>query len=33
VAVARVLAFVYTLPAIVNASGKVHQRPTSALVA
>jgi flagellar biosynthetic protein FlhB len=33
VAVARVLAFVFTLPAIVKASGKVHQRPTSALVA
>jgi flagellar biosynthesis protein FlhB len=33
VAVARVLAFVFTLPAVVKASGKVHQRPTSALVA
>jgi flagellar biosynthetic protein FlhB len=33
VAVARVLAFVFTLPAIVKSSGKVHQRPTSALVA
>jgi len=33
VAVARVLAFIYTLPAMVKASGKVHQRPTSALVA
>jgi len=33
VAVARVLAFVFTLPAVVRASGKVHQRPTSALVA
>ncbi|MGH9016533.1 MAG: EscU/YscU/HrcU family type III secretion system export apparatus switch protein [Acidimicrobiales bacterium] len=32
-AVARVLAFVFTLPAVVKASGKVHQRPTSALVA
>jgi flagellar biosynthetic protein FlhB len=33
VAVARVLAFVFTLPAVVKSSGKVHQRPTSALVA
>jgi flagellar biosynthetic protein FlhB len=33
VAVARVLAFVFTLPDVVKASGKVHQRPTSALVA
>lgn len=33
VAVARVLAFVFTLPEIVKASGRVHQRPTSALVA
>lgn len=33
VAVARVLAFVFTLPALVKASGRVHQRPTSALVA
>ena len=33
VAVARVLAFVFTLPAVVKASGKIHQRPTSALVA
>jgi flagellar biosynthetic protein FlhB len=33
VAVARVLAFIFTLPAVVKASGKVHQRPTSALVA
>jgi flagellar biosynthesis protein FlhB len=33
VAVARVLAFVFTLPAVVKASGKIHQRPTSAMVA
>jgi len=33
VAVARVLAFVFTLPAVVKASGRIHQRPTSALVA
>ncbi|HUY22931.1 MAG TPA: flagellar biosynthesis protein FlhB [Acidimicrobiales bacterium] len=33
VAVARVLAFVFTLPAVVKSSGKVHQRETSALVA
>lgn len=33
VAVARVLAFVFTLPSVVKSSGKVHQRPTSALVA
>ena len=32
-AVARVLAFVYTLPAVVRSSGTVHRRPTSALVA
>ena len=32
-AVARVLAFVYTLPAVVRSSGTVHRRMTSALVA
>jgi flagellar biosynthetic protein FlhB len=32
VAVARVLAFVFTLPDVVKASGRVHQRPTSAMV-
>jgi flagellar biosynthetic protein FlhB len=32
-AVARVLAFVFTLPALVKASGAVHRRRTSALVA
>jgi flagellar biosynthetic protein FlhB len=33
VAVARLLAFVFTLPAVVRASGAVHRRPASALVA
>jgi len=33
VAVARVLAFVFTLPAMVRASGTIHRRPTSAMVA
>jgi len=33
VAVARLLAFVFMLPAIVKSSGTVHHRPTSALVA
>jgi flagellar biosynthetic protein FlhB len=32
-AVARLLAFVFTLPAVVRASGTVHRRPASALVA
>jgi len=32
-AVARLLAFVFTLPAVVRASGTVHRRPSSALVA
>jgi flagellar biosynthesis protein FlhB len=32
-AVARLLAFVFTLPAVVRASGAVHRRPASALVA
>lgn len=33
VAVARLLAFVFTLPAVVKASGTVHRRPHSAMVA
>ncbi len=33
VAVARLLAFVFTLPAVVRASGSVHRRPTSSMVA
>lgn len=33
VAVARVLAFVFTLPPLVRASGAVHRRPTTALTA
>jgi flagellar biosynthetic protein FlhB len=33
VAVARVLAFVFTLPDVVRSSGTVHRRPTSAMVA
>ena len=33
VAVARLLAFVFTLPTIVRRSGVVHRRPTSALIA
>ncbi len=32
-AVARLLAFVFTLPAMVRASGHVHRRPSTALVA
>ncbi len=32
-AVARLLAFVFTLPAVVRRSGRVHRRPVSALVA
>lgn len=32
VAVARLLAFVFTLPQVVKASGTVHQRPHSAMV-
>jgi flagellar biosynthetic protein FlhB len=32
-AVARLLAFVFTLPAVVRASGAVHRRPASAMVA
>ncbi len=32
-AVARLLAFVFTLPAVVRTSGTVHRRPASALVA
>ena len=32
-AVARLLAFVFTLPAMARASGSVHRRPTSAMVA
>ena len=33
VAVARLLAFVFTLPTVVRKSGVVHRRPTSALIA
>ncbi len=33
VAVARLLAFVFTLPAIVRSAGAVHRRRTSAMVA
>lgn len=33
VAVARLLAFVFTLPAVVRASGAAHRRPTTALIA
>ncbi len=33
VAVARLLAFVFMLPAVVRASGSVHRRPTSAMIA